>query len=75
MEAAIFMVRAMGAEKYAELQGIWNCPFADITENQGYASLLYGMSIIKGDEAGNFNPDAYITNADSAIIIYNSLNK
>lgn len=75
MQAAVFMIRAMGAEKYARLNGIWVCPFSDITENVGYAALLYGMNIVKGDENGRFNPNENITNAESAIMIYNSLSK
>jgi len=74
-DAVKYFVRAIGAEKYATLSGIYVSPFADVTENIGYTALLYGMGIINGDEDGNFNGESILTRADSIIIIHNYLSK
>ncbi len=75
LQAAVFLIRALGAERYAGLNGIWSCPFSDVTEKTGYVCILSGMGIIKGDGTGSFNPDEHITNADSAIMIFNALSR
>ncbi|MBQ3114980.1 MAG: S-layer homology domain-containing protein [Clostridia bacterium] len=74
-DALVFLARANGSDKYAQMENIWKCPFKDVTENVGYVCIMYGMGIINGDEKGNFNPEQNITKADSAIIICNSLKK
>ncbi len=74
-DALVFLARANGSDKYAQLKNIWKCPFKDVTENIGHVCIMYGMGIINGDGKGNFNPDQNITKADSAIIIYNALRK
>jgi len=73
LQAAVFMIRALGAKRYADISGIWNCPFDDVTENIGYVCLLKGMGIINGDGSGSFNPNENLTNADCAIMLYNAL--
>lgn len=72
-EAAIFMARALNCEKYAQMENVWKLPFSDVNRNVGYVCIMYGLGIIKGDENGNFNPNSNISNADSAILIYNAL--
>lgn len=75
LEAAKMTVRAIGGEDFAELKGIYNNPFKDVTKGVGYVSILYGMGVFKGDGAGNFNPERNITYAEAAIIIYNYLTR
>lgn len=72
-KAAIYMIRAIGAEEYAKLLDIYKKPFPDVTENLGYISLLSGMKVFNGDDLGNFNPYQKLTRADAVIIIYNYL--
>lgn len=74
-EAAIMLIRAMGLEDAAVLNGIYNCPFADVTENKGYVSILAAMGVFKGDQNGNFNPTAPLSRGEAAIILLNYLSK
>ncbi len=73
--AAIYMIRAMGAEDYAKYNDIYVTPFNDMTENKGYVALLSAMGVVNGDENGNFNPLHEITRAESVIMIYNYLTR
>lgn len=75
MDAAKFLIRAMGAEEYAKLDGIYASPFNDVTDGKGYVCLLYGMKVVNGDENGNFNPNTHLTFADAAVLIYNYLTR
>lgn len=74
-KAAIYMIRAMGAEDYAKYNDIYVSPFEDVTENKGYISLLSAMGVVNGDGNGKFNPKSEITRAESIIMIYNYLTK
>ena len=74
-KAAIFMVRAMGGEKYAQIPGIFNSLFPDVKDNVGYISILAGLKVFNGDENGNFNPDKMITRAEAMTAIYNYLTR
>lgn len=74
-KAAVYMVRAMGAEKYAELSEIFKPMFPDVSENVGYISILAGMKVFCGDEKGNFNPKKQLTRAEAIMTIYNYLTK
>lgn len=73
--AAIFMIREMGAEEYAKYNEIYAEPFADVTENKGYIALLKAMGVVSGDGNGNFNPKNTITRGEALIIIYNYLSR
>ena len=72
-KAAVYMIRAMGAEKYAQLSQIYKPMFLDVTEYVGYISLLSGMGVVKGDGSGRFNPKDNLTRADAIMLIYNYL--
>ncbi len=72
--AAVFMVRALGFDEVAAINGIYISKFTDVTENIGHISILNGMGVINGFE-GKFNPDNFITRADAMIMIYNYLSK
>ena len=71
-KAAVYMIRAMKAEKYAELD-IYKPMFTDISSNVGYISILSGMNVFRGDEKGNFNPEKELTRAEAIMTIYNYL--
>ena len=73
--AAVMLIRAMGLEEAANLQGIYISPFADVTENVGYVAILTAMGIFKGDENGKFNPDYPITRGESAVMLVNYLSR
>ncbi len=72
--AAIYMIRAMGAEEYAKYNDIYVSPFKDVTENKGYITLLSAMGVVSGDDE-NFAPKREITRAESVIMIYNYLTR
>ena len=70
------MVRALGFEEVATLNGIYVPIFADVSaDSVGFTSILGAMGVIKGDENGNFNPNGTVTRADAAIMLYNYLSK
>ena len=73
LSAAELLAKAIGAKEFAELDGIYLCPFNDVTEKIGYVSILYGMGIFKGDGNGNFKPNENITYAEAAVMLYNYL--
>ena len=73
--AAVYMIRAIGAENYAKYNDIYVTPFNDVTENKGYSALLSAMGVLSGDGNGNFNPNREMTRAESIIMIYNYLTR
>ena len=73
--AAVYLIRALGIEEYAALDGIFIKPYADVTSNCGAIAILSAMGVFHGDENGMFNPNAPISRADSAMIIYNYLSR
>ena len=74
-QAAVEMVKAMGAGDYAKYDDIYVTPFNDVTENKGYIAILAATGVISGDENGNFNPSNKLTRAEAAVLVYNYLNK
>ncbi len=74
-QAAVEMVKAMGAGEYAKYDDIYVTPFNDVTENKGYVAILAATGVISGDENGNFNPSDKLTRAEAAVLVYNYLNK
>jgi len=74
-DAAVMLAKAMGFNEIASIEEIFNCPFADVTNNIGQIAILSGLKIINGDGTGNFNPDKVLTRGDFAIILFNCLTK
>ncbi len=72
-DAAKFITRYLGYSKVAEHPEIFTNPFKDTIEEQykGYAATCYALGIIKGDSNGKFNGTHNISNAESAVIVYN----
>ncbi|MBR5614907.1 MAG: S-layer homology domain-containing protein [Clostridia bacterium] len=75
IEAARLICKALKIDKYAEIEGIYNCPFEDVETGKGYASLLWGLGIINGTAKNKFSPNNGLTRAQAAIIIYNTMDK
>lgn len=73
--AAIFMIREMGAEQYAKFNDIFVAPFDDVTENKGYIAILKAEKIVNGDGSGNFYPQKTVTRGEALIMIYNYFTK
>lgn len=74
-KAAIFMIREMGAERYAKFEDIFAPPFNDVTENKGYIAILKAEKVINGDGSGNFYPQKSVTRGEALIMIYNYFKK
>lgn len=74
-DAAKFVVRFLGQGKTAEHPEIFINPFKDrVTDSyKGYAAICYGLKIMQGDKKGRFNGVNQVTNAEAAMIIYNTL--
>lgn len=74
-DAAKFVVRYLDQGKTAEHPEIFVNPFKDRVsdEYKGYAAIAYGLGIMKGDTNGRFNGSKAVTNAEAAVIIYNTL--
>ena len=75
IEAARLICKALKIDKYAEIEGIYNCPFEDVKSGKGYVSLLWGLGIINGTEKTKFSPGDGMTRAQAAIILYNTMDK
>ena len=73
--AAIFMIREIGAEEYAKYNDIFVAPFDDVTENKGYVAILKAKGVINGDGSGNFYPKNTVTRGEALIMLYNYLSK
>lgn len=78
-DGAVYIIRAIGYREVAEIPNIFTCNFADADkiapEKAGYAAIAKGLNIVRGDENGCFNPDAALSRADAAIMIYNYLSR
>ncbi len=76
-DGVMYIIRALGYREIAELDGIYTCSFADKdsipNEHLGYVTLAKALKLVKGDENGCFNPNAMLSRADTAIMIYNYL--
>ncbi len=72
-----YIVSALGYREVAELSNIYRVGFADAeqipSDKLGFVAIAKGMGLINGDENGCFNPNAPLTRADAAIMIYNYL--
>ena len=75
IQAAKFICRALNIEKYAQLDSIFNCPFKDVSADKGYVTMLWGLKIVNGTAPNVFSPDQSLTRAQSAILIYNAMEK
>ena len=77
-KAVQILLKAMGYEKFASIEGIFKTDFADNAdispELLGYAAIASGLKIVNGS-GGYFYPKENITRGQAAIIIYNYLTK
>lgn len=73
--AAIFMIKEMGADEYAKYDEIFAMPFSDVTENKGYIGILKAFGVVSGDGTGKFNPKNTISRGEALIMIYNYLDR
>ncbi len=74
-KAALWFARAMGYGDIAELYRIFVTPFSDVTENIGAVAILSGLGVLNGTGDNTFSPNAHLTRASAAMMIYNYYNK
>ncbi len=74
-KAALWFARAMGYGDIAELYQIFVTPFSDVTENIGAVAILSGLGVLNGTGDNTFSPNAHLTRASAAMMIYNYYNK
>ena len=74
-KAALWFARAMGYGDIAELSRIFVTPFSDVTENIGAVAILSGLGVLNGTGDNTFSPNAHLTRAAAAMMIYNYYNK
>ena len=77
-KAVQILLKAMGYEEFASIEGIFKTDFADSEEIDpallGYTAIAAGLKIVQGN-GGYFFPKANITRAQAAVIIYNYLKR
>ena len=75
IDAAVYFINALELSEIASLPGIYNCPFGDVTQKEGYVSILFGLGVVKGDGSGLFFPEKGVTRGEAAVMIYNYLSR
>lgn len=72
-EAAIIMVNTIGYKNLAEQISYFNKPFADVTKNIGYITIVKDLRIFNGEGAG-FNPNGSLLREQAAAILIRLVN-
>ncbi len=68
-----YFINALGFKKAAQIQGIYNCHFADVAyDMQGYAAIAGGLGIVN-DEVDTLRADDLMTRGECLTMIYNYL--
>lgn len=67
-EMAVMTVRALD---YAGLSGLVqdDCPFSDVSANQGYVTLAYRLGLVTGVNAFTFAPQRVLTREEAAVVL------
>ena len=68
-EMAVMLVRALGYTALAGLDQGLECPFNDVTTNQGYLTMAYYLGISRGTGDGVFNPDSTATREQAVVML------
>lgn len=76
-DAAKYITRYLGVDKLAKEASVFKNMYTDKVDNAylGYASAVYALGIMKGDAKGRFNGGNTLSHSETAVIIYNILNK
>ena len=73
INAVKYFINALGFKEAAEIEGIYNCPFADVDiKMQGYAALAGGLGIIN-TTTSTFRAHSLLSRAECLTMIYNHL--
>lgn len=63
------LVRALGYTALAGLDQGLECPFNDVTTNQGYLTMAYYLGISRGAGDGSFAPDRTATREQAVVML------
>ena len=75
MDGVKYLLNALGYAEFAAIEGIFNCPFADVAEgDKGYGALAAGLGLVYS-QTDTFSAQANLKRGDALIIIYNYLNR
>lgn len=76
-EAAKYIARYLGVDKLAKESSVFKNMYSDKVDKAylGYASAVYALGIMKGDSKGRFNGSNTLSHSETAVVIYNILNK
>lgn len=74
-KAAVYFINTLGFGEIASFDGIYNCPFNDVSANKGYISILSAMKVLNGSGNGTFNPNGQLTRGAAMVMIYNYLSR
>ncbi len=70
-----YLLNAMGYREFANIRGIFLCPFADVAEaDKGYGAIAAGLGLVNS-QSDTFYADSALRRGDSLIIIYNYLSR
>jgi hypothetical protein len=74
---ARLMVRYLGLDYMAQVPGLYQVPYKDLTKAasavQGYASITHGLGIMLGDGSQSFRPQETVTRSQAAAILARTL--
>ncbi|WP_409969734.1 S-layer homology domain-containing protein [Bengtsoniella intestinalis] len=76
-EMAVMLIRALGYTTLAGLVQDLSLPFIDVHTNRGYIAMAYEIGLMTGTTATTFDPSAYTTREQTAVILmrlYDKLN-
>lgn len=68
-EMAVMLVRALGYTALAGLDQGLECPFTDVTTNQGYLTMACYLGISGGTGNGCFSPDRTATREQAVVML------
>jgi hypothetical protein len=69
-EMAVLLIRALGYQELAEQWvGQEDCPFTDVTRNQGYITMAYDFGMVTGVGDGLFLPNSSATREQAAAMM------
>lgn len=68
-ELAAMLIRSLGYTALAGVASEYECPFTDVTTNQGFITVMYDLGIATGTGAARFSPDIPATREQAAAML------
>lgn len=70
LEVVTLLVRALGYEDDGSVKRV---PFPDVTQGRYYVAKAVELGLVEGNEDGTFAPDAPITRATAAVLLWRAM--